>query len=158
MNVVNAIWLPQISTFFEKSGRPWSTASQLLTFGSHYLANFQPILDCFITKFKLEYDDLENIKTDCVNTVVCNVHQINPLKFLWGTPGRRISQITYQPKRVGKMLDLETFALCISLNLSQMCATFFKDLVTAYRLYLVKKICFATVIRFKLILLRSPCC
>ena len=43
--------------------------SEILDFGSHYSANFQPILDCFIPKFKLKYDNLENIKTDCVNTV-----------------------------------------------------------------------------------------
>ena len=38
-------------------------------------------MDCFIPKFKLEYDDLENIKTDCVNTVVFNLHQIKRLKY-----------------------------------------------------------------------------
>ena len=46
--------------------------SEILDFGSHYLASFQPILDCFIRKFKLKYDNLENIKTDRVNTVVFN--------------------------------------------------------------------------------------
>ena len=30
---------------------------------------------CF-EKFKLKYDNLENIKTDCVNTVVFNLHEI----------------------------------------------------------------------------------
>ena len=38
-------------------------------------------------KFKLEYDDLENIKTDRVNAVVFNSHQIKRLKFFFGTPG-----------------------------------------------------------------------
>ena len=42
--------------------------------------------DCFIPKFKLEYDDLENIKTDYVNTVVFNLHQIKRLKFFVGHP------------------------------------------------------------------------
>ena len=60
--------------------------SEILTFGSHCLANFQPILDCFIPKFKLEYDDLENVKTDYVNTVIFNLHQIKCLKFFWGHP------------------------------------------------------------------------
>ena len=56
--------------FSKKSGRLSSTGSEILTFGSHCSANFQPILDCFIPKFKLEYDDLENIKTDRVNEVM----------------------------------------------------------------------------------------
>ena len=71
--------------FSKKSGRLSSTGSEILTFGSHCTANFQPILDCFIPKFKLEYDDLENIKTDSVNTVVFNLHQIKRLKFFWDT-------------------------------------------------------------------------
>ena len=65
--------------FRKKSGRLSSTGSEILIFGSHYSANFQPILDCFIPKFKLEYDDLENIKTDRVNAVVFNLHQIKRL-------------------------------------------------------------------------------
>ena len=36
----------------------------MLAFGSHCSANFQPVLDCFIPKFKLKYDDSENMKTD----------------------------------------------------------------------------------------------
>ena len=69
--------------FSKKSGRLSSTGSEILTFGSHCLANFQPILDCFIPKFKFEYVNLENIKTDCVNF---NLHQIKRLKFFFGTP------------------------------------------------------------------------
>ena len=72
--------------FSKKSGRLSSTGSEVLTFGSHCSANFQPILDHFIPKFKFEYDDLENIKTDYVNTVVFNLHQIKRLKF-FETPG-----------------------------------------------------------------------
>ena len=34
---------------------------KILAFGSHCLANFQPILDCFIPNFKLKYEDSENI-------------------------------------------------------------------------------------------------
>ena len=73
--------------FRKKSGLLLSKVSEILTFGSHCSANFQPILDCYIPKFKLEYDDLENIKTDCVNTVVFNFHQIKRLKFVfvWDT-------------------------------------------------------------------------
>ena len=73
--------------FSKKSGRLSSTSSEILIFGSHCSANFQPILDCFIPKFKLEYDDLEIIKTDSVNTVVFNLHQIKRLKFFFRTPG-----------------------------------------------------------------------
>ena len=71
--------------FSKQSGRLSSTGSGILTFGSHCSANFQPILDCFIPKFKLEYDDLENIKTDRVNAVVFNLNQIKRLKFCWDT-------------------------------------------------------------------------
>ena len=55
--------------------------SEILTFGSNCSAKFQPILDCFIPKFKVEYDDLENITTDRINAVVFNLHQIKRLKF-----------------------------------------------------------------------------
>ena len=72
--------------FSKKSGLLSSTGSEILTFGSHCSANFQPILDCFIPKFKLEHDNLENIKTDSVNTVVFNLPQIKPLKFFLGHP------------------------------------------------------------------------
>ena len=34
----------------------------------------------------LEDDDVENIKTDSVNTVIFNVHQIKRLKFFLGHP------------------------------------------------------------------------
>ena len=63
-----------------------STGSEILAFGSHFSANFQSILDCFISKFKMKYDGLENIKTDRVNTVVFNLLQIKQSKF-FGTPG-----------------------------------------------------------------------
>ena len=72
--------------FSKKSGRLSLTGSEILTSGSHCSANFQPILDSFIPKFKLEYDDLENIKADRVNAAVFNLHQIKRLKFFW-TPG-----------------------------------------------------------------------
>ena len=72
--------------FSKKSGRLSLTGSEILTFGSYCSANFQPILDCFIPKFKLEYDDLQNIETDYVNTVVLNSHQIKRLKFFLGHP------------------------------------------------------------------------
>ena len=76
--------------FSKKSGRLSSTGpstgSEILTFGSHCSANSQPILDCFIPKFKLEYDNLENIKADLVNPVVFDLRQIKRLTFL-GTPG-----------------------------------------------------------------------
>ena len=72
--------------FRKKSGRLSSTGSEILTFCSHCSANFQPILDCFIPKFKLEYDNLENIKTASVSTVVSNLHQIKRLQFFLGHP------------------------------------------------------------------------
>ena len=69
--------------FLEKSGRLSSTGSEMLAFGSHCLADFQPILDCFIPKFKLKCDDLEDTKTDRVNTVVFNLRQIKQSKFFF---------------------------------------------------------------------------
>ena len=72
--------------FSKKLGHLSSTGSEILTFGSHCSANFQLILDCFIPKIKLEYDDSENIKTDRVNAVVFNLHQIKHLKFFLGHP------------------------------------------------------------------------
>ena len=57
-----------------------------LAFRSHSLANFQPILDCVIPNFKLKYENLDNIKAGCVNTVVFNLHHIKRRAF-FGTPG-----------------------------------------------------------------------
>ena len=62
--------------FQKKSGRLSSMGSEILAFGSHCAEHFLPILHCFIPKFKFKYDDLENIKTDRVNTVVFNLLQI----------------------------------------------------------------------------------
>ena len=72
--------------FSEKSGRLSSTGSEFLAFDSHCSANFQPILDCFVPKFKLKYDNLENLKTDGVNTVIFNLCQIKQSKFFLGHP------------------------------------------------------------------------
>ena len=47
---------------------------KILALGSHGLANFQPILDCFVPNFKMKYEDSENIKADCASTVVVNLH------------------------------------------------------------------------------------
>ena len=69
--------------FSKKSGRLSSTNSEILDFGSHCSANFQQILDCFVPNFKLQYDNLENIKTDRANTVIFNLHQIKQSKFFF---------------------------------------------------------------------------
>ena len=50
---------------------------EISALGSHSSANFQPILNCFIRNFKLKYEDVGNIKTDCVNTVVATSHRLN---------------------------------------------------------------------------------
>ena len=71
--------------FSKKSGRLSATGSEILDFGSQCSANFQPILDCVIPKFKLKYDDLENIKALCADTVIFNLHEIKCLKFFWDT-------------------------------------------------------------------------
>ena len=56
----------------KKSGRLSSPSPEILAFGSHSSANFQPILDCFIRNFRLKYEDSENIIADRVNTVILN--------------------------------------------------------------------------------------
>ena len=61
-----------------------SAGPEILAFVSHCLANFQPILDCFIQNFKLKYEDSENVKADRINTVVSNSHQTNRRAFYWG--------------------------------------------------------------------------
>ena len=59
--------------FFKKLDRLSSERSEILAYVSHCLANVQLILYCFILSFiHLKYEDLENIKTDHVNTVVFN--------------------------------------------------------------------------------------
>ena len=63
-----------------------SAGPKILAFGSHCSANFQPILDCFIPNFELTYEDSENIKADCVSTVVFSLHQIKSRTFLGGYP------------------------------------------------------------------------
>ena len=72
----------KIDIFFEKIGCPSSTSSEMLDFGSHCSTNFQPILDCFIPKFKLKYDDSENIKPGRVNTYF----KSNSQSFFLGHP------------------------------------------------------------------------
>ena len=56
--------------FSKRSDRRSSAVPEILTFVSHCSGNFQPILDCFLPNFKLKYEDSENIKSDCVNTVL----------------------------------------------------------------------------------------
>ena len=72
--------------FSKKSGCQSSAGAEILTYISHCSAQFQLIFDCFMPNLKLKYKDPENIKTDCVNTVVLNLHQITRRAF-FGTPG-----------------------------------------------------------------------
>ena len=58
-----------------------SADPKLLAFGSHFSANFQPILDCFVPNFK--YEDSENVRADRVRTVVFNLHQIKRWAFFF---------------------------------------------------------------------------
>ena len=67
-----------------------------------------PILDCFIPKFKLKYDDLENINTELVNTVVFNLHQIKRFKFFGRHPV--LGQLTVD-KKVIKYLGLNQIVI-----------------------------------------------
>ena len=76
--------------FSTKSGL-LSAGPEILAFGSHCSANVQPILKCFITNFKLKYEDLENVKADCINTVVFNRHQIKRRRFFYDINGLRVA-------------------------------------------------------------------
>ena len=55
--------------------------------------NFQLISDCFVPNSKLKYEDLGNIKTDCVNSKLqsfSTVIKSNVGRFFLGTPSRHI--------------------------------------------------------------------
>ena len=100
--------------FSKKSGRPSSTGYESFTFGSNCSANFEPILDCFIPNFKSEYDNLENINTDRVNTVVFNLHKIKQLKFFWGHPVVIIALII---QKFGTGIKLDVFSTIVAQKL-----------------------------------------
>ena len=63
--------------------------------------------------------------------------------------------MTYQPKSVGKIADFETLTLRISLNSSQTCTYFCKNLVAGLP---GKKFDSQPSPVFKMILLPTPCC
>ena len=63
-----------------------SAGPKILAFSSHFSANFQPILNCFIPNFKLKFDNSQNIKAYRVNTVVSNLNQIKRRAFILGHP------------------------------------------------------------------------
>ena len=65
-------------------------------------------LNCFISNFKLKYEDSENIKADRVNTVVFNLHQIKRRAFFFffgGGGDTRYIYLTYMPCFVNCTLD-----------------------------------------------------
>ena len=77
MNLDKAIRLPQIVHFSKKkSGGPSPTGPEVLAFSIQCLAKFHLVSYRFIPNFKLIYEDLENIKTNCVDTVVSSLHKI----------------------------------------------------------------------------------
>ena len=82
----------------KKSGRLSSTGSEILTSGGHCSSNFQPVLNCFVPKFKLEYDNLENIKTVRVTTVLYKIlYQIKQSSVFW--------DIRYKASRISEEMD-----------------------------------------------------
>ena len=72
--------------FPKKLGCQSSASPEILASGSHCSANSQPILDCFLSNFKLKYEDSQNIKADSVNRIVFNLHQIKRQAFFMGHP------------------------------------------------------------------------
>ena len=73
--------------FSKKPDRLSSVGPEILAFGSHCLAKFQTILDCFIPHFKLKYEDSENMKANRIDVVIFKLHQIKQIKF-FRTPGK----------------------------------------------------------------------
>ena len=63
-----------------------SAGPEILAFGSHCLAKFQPISNCCIPNFNLKYEDSDDMKTDRVDTVNFKLHKIKQRKFLLGHP------------------------------------------------------------------------
>ena len=55
--------------FTKELGRLSSAGPEILVFVSHCSANFQPIFDCFIPNLNLKYEDSENIKADCIQSL-----------------------------------------------------------------------------------------
>ena len=70
--------------FSKKTGRLSLADPKILAFGSHSMANFQSVLDCFIPNFKLKHKDLGNVKTDCLSKVAFKLHQIKRRAFFMG--------------------------------------------------------------------------
>ena len=89
--------------FRKKSGRQSSAGPEILAFVSHCSANLQLILDCFIPKFKLKYENLENINIGRVNTFVFNLHQSKRRAF-WDT--RYSKCLSYIEAHVIAIVDL----------------------------------------------------
>ena len=67
--------------FSKKSGCRSSAGPEMLAYVSHRSAKFQAILNCFTPNSKLKCEDLENMKTDRVNTFVFNLYQIKRRAF-----------------------------------------------------------------------------
>ena len=68
------------------------------------MANFQSILDCFTPNFKFKHEDLKNLKTDSVSTVVFNLHQIKRRAFFMGHP---VFLIFFAPKGLEQFMRAE---------------------------------------------------
>ena len=75
--------------FSKKSDCLSSAGPEILAFISHCTANFLQILDCFISNFKLKYEDSENTKADCVNVVRFQLTSNQTSGVFSGTPGRK---------------------------------------------------------------------
>ena len=86
--------------FSKKTGRLSLAGTKILAFGSHSMANFQSILDCFIPNFRLKHEDLENIKIDLVSTVVFNLHKIKRRAFFMGHPVVKLDNVKHVTRNV----------------------------------------------------------
>ena len=83
MNLLKQYGCLKLINFSKKFGPLSSTGSEILASVAIARRTCNRFI-CFIPKFKLKYDDLENIKTDRVNTVVFDLHQIKQSKFFGG--------------------------------------------------------------------------
>ena len=85
VNLIKQYGCFKLVHFSKKSGRLSPAGPEILAFGSHCSAKFQPIFDCFIPHFNLKFEESENVKTYCVDTVAFNLHQMKQRNFFGDT-------------------------------------------------------------------------
>ena len=96
--------------FLKKLGRLSISGSKIFSFRQPFLGELSPNLDCFITNFKLKFEDSENIKADRVDTVVFSLHQTKCWAVLFGTAGVSLTFIFLMNTIKGSLNLLKLFS------------------------------------------------